>query len=107
MITELPPEDYPKPARVIQRLAPTPDPVTFIETPELKPVTSACLAIREAQAAAAKDATVRVRVLKPFRVCYEAVVYSHPDEPAVPEDVAAEWELHAWVERVQNSKKAE
>jgi hypothetical protein len=103
-IPELPP-NYPNLAQVIQRLAPTPDPVTFIETPELKPVTSAALAIKEAQAAAAVAATVKVRVLKPFRVCREGVAYNHPDELTVPEDVAAEWERSAWVERVTRKKK--
>jgi hypothetical protein len=103
MITELPP-DYPEPA-IIQRLAPTPDPVTFIETPELKPVTSAALAIKEAQAGAAAAATVRLRVLKPFRVCYQGAVYNHPDELNVPEDLAAEWEPSQWIERVTRKSK--
>jgi hypothetical protein len=103
-IPELPP-NYPKAAEVIQRPALTPDPVTFIGPPELKPVTSAALAIKEAQAAAAAAPTVKVRVLKPFRVCHEGVAYNHPDELIVPEHVAAEWERSVWVERVTRKKK--
>jgi hypothetical protein len=81
---------------------PQPDPVMFIEAPEVKPVTSGSLQIKEAEAVAA---TVKVRVQKPFRIVHEGKPYTEGDIATVPEHLAAEWEQAGSVKRVQAKKE--
>jgi hypothetical protein len=83
----------------------SPDPVTFIESPELKPVTAASLIIKDAEAATATAATVKVRVQKPYRVIHDGKAHIHPDVVTVPEHLAADWESAQWVKRVQTKKE--
>jgi hypothetical protein len=86
-----------KPAVTVERTEPQPSLVTFIETAEVKPVTTASLQIKEAEVAS----TIKVRVNKPFRVCHEGAVYTEGQQVTVPEHVAVHWERFAWVERVK------
>ena len=77
------------------------DPVVFITSQdEAQPVTSACLAIREAQAAA--SATMRVRVNRPYRVIHNGEVFLGGDALTVPDDVEhSRWVAAGWVTKVK------
>ena len=73
--------------------------VTFVETPELKPVTSAALEIQQAQAA---GATIQVLVNKPYRVIHEGKPFIGGQTLTVPDDVEhSRWIDSGWVSKVK------
>jgi hypothetical protein len=74
--------------------------VTFVETPELKPVTAASLAIREAETASPR--TIKVRVNNPYRVIHEGKPFSGGRTLTVPDDVEhSRWIDSGWVTKVK------
>jgi hypothetical protein len=75
------------------------DLVTFVEAPELKPVTSASLAIKEAVAAVP---TIKVLVNKPYRVIHEGKPFIGGQTLTVPDDVEhSRWIDSGWVTKVK------
>lgn len=91
---------YPHAAASSGELPDRSDVVTFLEVPELKPVTAASLAIKEAQAAVVP--TIKVRVNKPYRVIHEGNAFIGGQMLTVPDDVEhSRWIESGWVTKVK------
>jgi hypothetical protein len=95
------PPDFPVPASVIENPHDAPDPVTFVETPAVQPVTTASLLVKNAEAAA-QASPIKVRVNKPFRVVHGGNVFLGGQTLSVPDDEEhSRWIQSGWVTKVK------
>jgi hypothetical protein len=75
------------------------DPVTFVNVSESQPVSSAALAVSNAEATARN---IRVRVNKPYRVVHGGKVFLGGQMLTVPDDVEhSRWLTAGWVTKVK------